>query len=208
MYQSALRRAKTPLKTVLYLDNDDDTRDKYPKSDENLTRFDEPSRRSAKSFYWLLEKVQTPYFMVAPDDIEFMTDGWDEKLLANMPKDDMALVSGYTTFKNSDGNFLGSMKWHRMIGLFPENAFVHFGPDGWAIDVAKRAGRFTQCRDVIIEHHHFKNKKAEYDLTYQRARSNNDATNAQHYLDANATVRDAHAKLICGEIKRFEKEGK
>lgn len=202
MLDSARRNAARPFYAYLYLDSDDPTKNEYPQSDETMTRIEGPPVRSAKALYSLIEQVKTPFFMIAADDTEFMTQQWDRLLIKSMPADQMAIVSAYTSFKNSDGHFLASMKWHRMLELFPKDAFVHFGPDGWALDVAKRAGRFIQRKDVIIDHHHFKNRKAEYDATYQLARSGNDSTMAQQYLDRHVDVRERHAQMIKEEIER------
>lgn len=196
MLKTAKATASLPFKVFLYVDDDDKERDNYPQSDDVITRFDGPCMRTAKTLLFFLEKVQTRYFMLASDDIEFETGGWDCKLMQAMPPDDLAIIAGYTTFKNSDGHFLCSMKWHRSIGLFPPDVFTHFGPDGWSIDVAKRAGRFIQLQNVAIRHNHFKNGKAENDDTYQRARKDGDATHAMRYIIANEKVRDGLAEKI------------
>jgi hypothetical protein len=196
MLKTARDTASRPFNVFLYVDDDDAEKDNYPQSDDTLTRFDGPSIRTARSILFMLDRVQTPYFMLGADDIEFKTKDWDRAMLKAMPADDMALISAYTTFKNSDGHFICSMRWHREIGLFPPDVFTHFGPDGWSIDVAKRAGRFIQLKDVIIEHNHFKNGKAENDETYQRARKNGDAGKAMEYIHKTGHVRDALAEKI------------
>lgn len=205
MLKTALDTAERPFNVFLYVDDDDPEKDNYPQSDEVITRFDGPSIRGASSILFMLKSVNTRYFMLGADDIEFKTKGWDRKMISAMPDDDMAIVAGWTTFKNSDGHFITSYKWHKEIGLFPQGVFSHFGPDGWSIDVAKRAGRFIQLKDVIIEHNHFKNGKAENDTTYQRARKDGDAGRAMNYIQSTGHIRDKMAERI-KEISRQYQE--
>lgn len=211
MLESANRTAKAAFHAFFYIDEDDPKKDQYPPSGMlpgggTLTRFDGPSVRSAKALYFLIEQVKTPFVMNTADDIEFVTQHWDKHLLKSMPEDQMAIISPYTSFKNSDGHSIYSMKWHRLIELFPKEAFEHFGPDGWALDVAKRAGRFIQKTDIIVDHHHFKNGKAEKDDTYERARNHGDSSKAQNYLDSHVAEREACVKKVHEEIARFAAE--
>lgn len=108
--------------------------------------------------------------LLGADDIEFMTKGWDEKMVSAMPDDCIGAVYCEDNWKQTLNHFMFHQKWVSLTGLFPDD-FEHFGPDGYAAKVVDAINRRIFLKDVVIEHHHFKNNKAKSDDTYQNARN-------------------------------------
>ena len=192
---SALRTARNPFHLMAYVDEDDPKKDEY----EGVTVG--PSVGSSKALLSMIARVETPYFMIGADDIEFRTQDWDEKLLNAMPRDDLAIVYGTDHAKQNCNHFVMSMKWVRLIGPWPD-IFTHFGPDGWVSEVAKKCGRLIQVKDVEVEHLHFKYGKCESDETYQRARVNGAGAKAMKLLADTSHIQQQHADIIREAIAR------
>ncbi len=166
--ESARKMAAQPVHVITYVDNDDPKRDEYL-SIPNIEVHLGPRIYSARAILVCLSSVVTEYAFLGADDIEFMSQDWDMKLIEAMPEDNLAIVYGTDDYKCSCDHFLFSMKWHRLVGLFP-NIFDHMGPDHWVRDVAEKLDRKIQVRDVFISHKHWKNGQAELDSTYMEAR--------------------------------------
>jgi hypothetical protein len=195
--ESARRLAKNEIEILSYVDEDDPEKDNY----EGVTVIGPPVG-TAKAILHLVGLVKTPYAMLGSDDIEFKTQDWDEKLLAKMPGDDLALVFGADGYNNSCNHFLFSMKWHKLVGIFPDK-FRHFGPDGWAGDVAIRCKRRIMVDSVLVEHRHYKNRKAEPDDTYRRSREGNDPSQSAAVLRSTSEQRALDAQKILKAIEEW-----
>lgn len=192
---SARELASEKIEVVSYFDDDDPSLSEYPE-------YHIVGRRvgTAKAILRMLEQVETPFALLGSDDIVFHTQGWDKKMLAYVPADGFGIVHAEDGWKRAVNHFLFPMAWHRLVGLFPDK-FYHFGPDTWVCDVAKRTGRLFFAPDVMIEHCHYRNKKADCDTTYnERALG---GTRCDNLLDEMEAQRKADAGKISAEIARL-----
>ncbi len=189
---SARQTASEKIEVISYFDDDDPMLSEYPEYHIVGRRV-----RTAKAILTMLQDVTTPYAMLGADDIVFRTPGWDVKMLSYMPADDLGVVYGMDGWKNSMNHFLFSMKWHRLVGVFPDGMFDHFGPDTWVSDIAKECGRLFQAKEVLIEHHHTRNNKAPDDATYRER-----GKPADYILEATKQQRSKIASVINAAIAR------
>jgi hypothetical protein len=117
-----------------------------------------------------LEKLAKHYYcLLGSDDIIFKTHGWDEKMKAAMPADGIGAVFTADGWKNAANHCLYTKKLSEITGVYPLE-FEHFGMDTYFTDCMQAVGRFIYVGDVVIEHHHFRNGKAEQDATYRHPR--------------------------------------
>lgn len=128
-----------------------------------------PRMGLARILHRLIEASLYSFMFIGADDIEFVTPGWDEKMVAEIPDDCIGAVYCQDNWKQTFNHVLFHQKWVSLTGLFPDD-FEHFGPDTYIAKVADGVERKFYLEDVVIEHHHFKNNKNENDATYREAR--------------------------------------
>lgn len=176
MVTSALWTANKPrdIEFVFYVDNDDRT------SEESFRVLREREKakievvaggRIVLSQMWneCYRKACGPIYMHAGDDIEFMTQDWDQIVRAEFDKyaDRIAFVYG------SDGimpNTFGThgfihKNWAETVGYFVPPYFSSDYNDTWLNDVAKMIDRHIFI-PIHTEHYHPTVGKAEWDATH------------------------------------------
>lgn len=166
-----MKTKKGKVEVVAYLDDDDQELKKYDAIRIDGVRYViGPRRGLAKIIHHLIELSLYSYMLLGADDIEFITPGWDEKMVSAMPEDCIGAVYCEDNWKQTLNHFMFHQKWVSLTGLFPDD-FEHFGPDGYVAKVVDAFGRRIFLPTVVIEHHHMKNNKAKPDGTYLEARN-------------------------------------
>ena len=134
------------------------------------------------------------------DDCRFMTDGWDEKLLAAVPEDGIGVVYP-AHWPGKDGaenecfayHFMLSRKWLETVGYMAYPGFdgLHYGLDTWVIKVGRELKRMFPVKDVLVQHFHYQ-RGGVLDEVYKRNEAN-----------ANKAGRVYYGKECQDEIKRM-----
>lgn len=157
---------------LAYLDEDDATLPQYDDIRlDGLRYVIGPRMGLARIIHRMIEHSLHSFMFLGADDIEFMTKGWDEKMVAAMPEDLIGAVYCEDKWKQTLNHFMFHQKWVSLTGLFPDD-FEHFGPDGYVANVIDALKRRIFLPNVVIEHQHFKNNKAKKDDTYSECRDN------------------------------------
>jgi hypothetical protein len=168
LYKSATATAEGHFEMVVYLDDDDPTREQYPLAD-NIRYITGPRIVLSEMWNRCYEQAEGPYYMHCGDDIIFRTPGWDTKVIGAFPPDKIAFVFGYDGL-HPPGSF-GThgwvhKKWVDAVGYFVPSHFSSDYNDTWLNEVAMRIGRWVHV-DVYTEHMHFMNNKGPLDVTHQ-----------------------------------------
>lgn len=187
MVASALGTAASPADVKVYgvIDADDPRLSEYLALHPQLARITVQGKRE-----WLSVAFQTgaqraladgaDILMMNGDDVLFRTPGWDDKVLDCFAKyrDGLALVypADGNGNQGGDGHVRGNhwfvtRRWVEVVGNFCPPLFEHFCSDTVPERIAERAGRLVYLPEVLVEHMHFKYKKAERDETYAYART-------------------------------------
>lgn len=170
-YQSALKTAKGDVEVLVYLDEDDPQRKNY-----EVPHTVGPPLRCAQANRELLKGARGDLFYFGSDDQRWETPGWDLKFKELMPEDGLSVLYPRDVRGGQKGmNPVWSRKFADLFGHYPDY-FVHFGPDTWLIDIARRAGTLINVKDVLITHRKVK------DDTYHSLRQTSDASFAQKKL--------------------------
>lgn len=187
---SARRLAKHKIQVLSYFDDDDPTLADYP--EYNVIG---PRKYLGKSLLELLPMVDTRFCFLGADDIEFMTQDWDQKLLDAMPEDELAIVYGSD---NEDpkfycAHFMFSMKWHNLVGLYGPG-FHHVHIDQWIREVGHGVDRVIKVPDVMVKHHHWRTGLAQWDDTYRGTKLRN--IDDLNYLRSTRHIREQHIETL------------
>ncbi len=108
------------------------------------------------------------FYSVSNDDFVYKTFGWDRKL-CNKGKisygNDECARENMPTTSVIDGDIVRALGWLQMPGL------KHlYGDNVWK-DIGHRLNILKYFPDVIIEHRHWSNGKAQIDETYKKSNS-------------------------------------
>jgi len=152
---------------VLLLDDDDVP--KYaaiemPKSWITITA---PRIPIAHRLQWAFD--YTPgerYYGFLADDLLPRTEGWDQKLIEAAGDDGVAF--GKDSIYNGSfashpvvaGELVRRVGWLSLVGL------QHLYVDAVWTEIGRQLGTLRYLPDVVVEHLHFSNQKAELDKTY------------------------------------------
>ena len=184
-YESALKTAKGSIEILVYLDNDDATLSAY-----ETPHTVGPPLRCAQANRELLKVAKGDLFYFGSDDQVWETVGWDTRLAELMPDDGLSVLYPRDMEKGQKGmNPVWSRKFADLFGHYPDY-FVHFGPDTWLIDIARRAGTLIHAKDVFIRH------KRLRDATHSNLRQSGDANFAQKKLMETQDERQKIAEQI------------
>lgn len=164
---SARRKASGPIEVVAYLDDDDPELPNYEL--DWVTPIIGRSANVGKRCRAMAEKAKYDYFYLCGDDAVFITPGWDALLKEKIHPDGIGIVFGLDGWKDSPGHCMFTRKMTSLVDVFPEE-FIHFGLDTYLADMANGVKRFERIDSVMIEHHHFRNGKADQDDTYRKHR--------------------------------------
>lgn len=192
---------------LFYIDNDDPAIDSYRKliaeRQEQLGRIEaiygEPISVS-KSWNNIAKIATGNILKMCNDDLVYKTEGWDNILDREVKKypdeiycmwfNDMLHRQRMCTFP------IISRKWYDTVGYFAPGIFGFFYNDTWVHDIAKRIGREHYIDEVIHEHMHFTNRKAEFDETYKRARERGNSADDGRTFNESADKREADANKL------------
>jgi len=184
-YESCLRTAKGEVEILVYLDEDDPQRGNY-----EVPHVVGASLRCAQANRELLKKAKGDLFYFGSDDQRWETEGWDTRFAELMPEDGLSILYPRDIPGGQKGmNPCWSRKFADLFGHYPEE-FVHFGPDQWLVDIARRAGTLINVKDVLISHRRIK------DETHHRVRQNSDASFATARLGQLENKRQEIAEKI------------
>lgn len=155
------------LEAILYVDDDDPVLSKYGLG-VSCTMTTGPRRVLADTYNRLATMTDAPILFSGADDLIFRTPYWDEQVRARFAADPFCLVYGDDLFQGAQ------LCTHPFISHAAVDALGYFYPatgdvsltDVWLMLMYRALGRLRYVPDVVIEHMHFLNGKAEYDETY------------------------------------------
>ena len=156
----------------------EDQQDIYPII-ENVTTIIVPksygTTSCAKANYFVDQKLYRDYFTVSgiDDDTIVTTDGWD--LLLSLP----LKAKGYGVSWGNDTIQEGRVptKWTmtsniiEALGFICPPGLIHLFVDDFLARIGKELNSAHYAPHVMMEHHHWLNKKAEMDETYMETAS-------------------------------------
>lgn len=184
-YDSCIKTAKGEIEILVYLDNDDAMLSSY-----ETPHTVGPPLRCAQANRELLKVAKGDLFFFGSDDQRWETPGWDLKLAELMPEDGLSIIYPRDIPGGQKSmNPCWSRKWADLFGHYPDY-FVHFGPDMWLVDIARRAGTLINAKDILIVHKRIK------DETHSRVRQNGDATFASKKIIETEKQRQEIAEKI------------
>lgn len=152
----------------------EDQQDQYPEI-ENVKRVIVPASwgntSTAKGNYFVDQKLYAGYFTVSgiDDDCFVTTDGWD--LLLSLP----LKAKGYGVSWGNDTIQNGRVptKWTMTVNIIEALGFIcppgliHLFVDDFLARIGKELDSAHYAPNVMMEHHHWLNQKAEMDETYR-----------------------------------------
>jgi hypothetical protein len=156
----------------------EDQQDLYPNID-GVKRVVVPASwgttSTAKVNYLVDQKLHAGYFTVSgiDDDCRVTTDGWD--LLLSLP----LKAKGYGISWGNDTIQNGRVptKWTMTVNIIDALGFIappgliHLFVDDFLARIGKELNSAHYAPNVMMEHHHWLNKKAEMDETYMESAS-------------------------------------
>lgn len=170
MQQTALETADNPehIAIKFYLNNDDPSLAQYRSSISDYIIGDD--RPTVFSWNMLAEENNSELYMLAGDDIQFLTQGWDTKFMQQFNKypDGIFMIS----FDDGRDNRqtaphpVVSKQWRKSLGYFFPFVFHHWFVDTYTRELAENIDRYVFLKDVTI-----KAKKITQDPTAQKVRS-------------------------------------
>ena len=145
-------------------------------------------------------------FHMAADDLVYMTPGWDQTVLAAMPRGKAWVIQHRDNFRD-DKQFCTpfmSREFLELCNFMPWHpGLKHFYTDTWIEDVARRAECWTYLPDVLIEQRHYKNHLAPRDATYDRPRDGPTWAHDDQLFNQYLSVIDRES--FARKIKEFNK---
>lgn len=111
--------------------------------------------------------------MMGNDDSEFVSEDWDDALVAALEgvEDRVALLYGKDGINDEAlaTHPVVTREWVDAIGYFCP-PFMSFMNDTWLDEIARAVGRGVYVPEFVINHRHFSVGKSEFDETYRYAR--------------------------------------
>ena len=170
MVLTALETADDPelIDIQFYLNHDDPTLPAYQKMLQNYEiGVDRPT-----VFSWnkLAEKSNSYLYMLAGDDIQFMTQGWDSKFMSQFQTypDGIFCISFQNGIdqKRTAPHPVVTQQWYHPLGWYFPFVFHHWCVDTYTKDLAESVGRYIFLDDIEI-----KAKKITKDDTAKKIRT-------------------------------------
>lgn len=170
MENSALQTADNPNQVAVkfYLNNDDPKLAEYCSLVKHYTIG--ADRSTVYSWNMLAEENNSKLYMLAGDDIQFLTQGWDTKFMQQFNKypDGIFMIS-FDDGRDSQQTAphpVVSKQWRESLGYFFPFVFHHWFVDTYTRELAENIDRYVFLKDVTI-----KAKKITKDSTAQKVRS-------------------------------------
>lgn len=173
LLESAFETASTEVEFVVYVDDDDPTRDETRDvlHRHGVVVVDGPRVVLSETWNRCWERARFDVFMHCGDDIIFRTPNWDVRVLEEFDAwpDRIVLVHGRDGFQDER---LGThsfihRRWTDVVGYLVPPYFSSDYNDLWLTEVADALGRRRYLADVYTEHMHPVAGKAELDQTHR-----------------------------------------
>ena len=171
MALTALETADDPdqVNIQFYLNNDDPELPTYQKLLQNYQVGSDQS--PVYSWNQLAEQFDSHLYMLAGDDIQFMTHGWDSRFMQQFDQypDGVFCIS----FKNGIDELttaphpVVTKQWQKALGFYFPFVFYHWYVDTYTKDLAESVNRYIYLADITV-----KAKKITKDSTAQKIRTN------------------------------------
>lgn len=114
------------------------------------------------------------WFGLIADDVVPLTRHWDSKLVATAGSWGISYASdGINNEKQFTHGVIGGELAREMGYLILPGLHRLYGDNVWT-EIGRRRGVLRYRPDVLVEHWHFSNGKAQYDETYAKGDSNGD----------------------------------
>ena len=185
LIESALKTAKyhNKIELLFYVDQDDDTLDEidlstYP-CDIRIFKGPRVWISNAQNFLYFYARGEI--LMTAADDMEFLTDNWDEIIRNefNRIPDKIALVFGNDLASHSGviavhGFF--HQHWVHILGTWVQPGRGSLW-DLWSTEIARKIDRLIYIENLHIQHIHYRQGEASaiFDKTYKHVYQSNSA---------------------------------
>lgn len=176
MIQSALATATKPknIEFCFYIDKDDESyKELIFNGPENQVKIMRGPRMWLSSMYnSLITSASGEYFFWSGDDVEFLTEGWDEKIIeafnAIPSKIAVVHVNDMATSYPQKYATIGAVhvNWVKAFGYIFTPHMRDNGIDFWISDVANQIGRRVYLANVHVDHRQYRQGKVEIDQTY------------------------------------------
>ena len=153
MIKSARAMAVGDLEIIVRLHDDDPAKEHYRR--EGAEFRDGPSAPTTWLWNELGMSAKGDVIMLAADDFEFMTKGWDALIRDGAPADNI-WVANFVQAPggNSFGNgYVLTRETRDALGYFTAYWFHHWASDWWMTETAKLVGRFRELKNVCVIHH-------------------------------------------------------
>ena len=151
---------------VKYYINDDDPDLKHYETNlkEMQTRYGDsvqyivgPDQSPVYSWNLIAETTEADYYMLAGDEVQFKTRGWDSLIIQCKDKhpDGIFVIAAYDdrgshTYDRCTQPFV-TKEWARALGYHWNPAFIHWNIDEYTGELCKAIDRFIFLKDVVIK---------------------------------------------------------
>jgi len=172
---SALARCKNPNNFTIYfgVDSDDPTLDRCKKltsviSNLKIVEFEPMHEKTNIHKLWntLAKESTEEIISMVGDDMVFMTDNWDERIIQEFEKGPQMQLVYLNDDYNKDVlcvNAFVHRSYYETTGYFLSEKFIRNWADQWLYDVFKALNRLNYLADVKLVHNHWIYKKMEID---------------------------------------------
>jgi glycosyl transferase/beta-hydroxylase protein BlmF len=216
MAASAATKGTGRFEILAYIDEDDPTQDDYSREGD-IEILTGPSDGVGRAWNRLARKSQGNLLMMANDDLVFVTEEWDRKIVERLriegPVDHIFVAwtnDGSSSIERRCAFPMVSRRWFDTLGYFTPECFNFLWHDTWIHDIGRRLDRLIYMPDILIEHRHFSFKKAEYDDTYKRHRVGAENANKrkqdERTYDETANIREIDARILREYIEAAHEE--
>lgn len=173
-----VERCFTQLKQVSHISDfmlliNEDQKDLYPEIDGVRTVIVPESygtRSTSKFHYFADQKLYEDYFThsAIDDDCVVTTDGWDLLLHLPLKAKGYGIAWGNDTIQNGrvPTKWMMTNNIVKALGFILPPGLIHLFGDDFLARLAEAINSGHYAPNVMMEHHHWLNKKAEMDATY------------------------------------------
>lgn len=159
-----------------YLNDDDPDLKKYKKILQGLQTTHGPSvqweigpdQNTVQSWNMLCENTEADYYMLAGDEIQFVTEGWDTKVKQTKQDypDGIFCMAVYDGRPNRAELLrctqpIVTKEWRQALGYFWAPFLWHWHVDEYTGDLAKAVDRFVFREDIFIKIRKMKDRTAK-----------------------------------------------
>jgi len=99
-----------------------------------------------------MKNPENKLFMLAADDMGFVSPGWDNGLIANYEGKPQVFAFQDTRDPLGTPHPIVTREWVELFGWFVPPIFAHWYIDSWTVEIAKSANCFTHLNQFVLEH--------------------------------------------------------